>query len=108
MGEAVARYADLAVITSDNPRYEEPDAIIRDILPGIKGRVEIEIEPDRKKAIKLAISRMAEDSAGADTIANTVLLIAGKGHEDYQEIKGKKFPFHDGRVVEEIIDAFDY
>ena len=108
MGEAVARYADLAVITSDNPRDEEPDAIIRDILPGIKERVEIEIEPDRKKAIKLAISRMAEDSAGADTIANTVLLIAGKGHEDYQEIKGKKFPFHDGRVVEEIIDAFDY
>jgi UDP-N-acetylmuramoyl-L-alanyl-D-glutamate--2,6-diaminopimelate ligase len=99
MGQAVARYADLAVITSDNPRNEEPEAIIRDILPGIKGRVEIEIEPDRKKAIKLAISRMEKGD---------VLLIAGKGHEDYQEIKGKKIPFHDARVVEEIIDAFDY
>ncbi len=108
MGEAVARYADLAVITSDNPRDEDPELIIRDILPGIakaKGRVEIEIEPDRKKAIKLAISRLKKGDADA---ANAVLLIAGKGHEDYQEIKGKKFPFHDVRVVEEIIDAFDY
>lgn len=86
MGATAARYADQVVVTSDNPRSEKPDAIIGQILLGLKGCNTVMVEPDRARAIARALNRAA---------ANDVLLIAGKGHEDYQEVAGQRLPFSD-------------
>ncbi len=96
MGRAATRYADISIITSDNPRSEDPEKIIQDILKGITGDNRYIVEPDRKKAIKMAISLMEKED---------VLIIAGKGHETYQEIKGKKYPFDDRKIAKEIVEA---
>lgn len=95
MGEAMTKYADLSIITSDNPRSEDPEKIINDILQGVVNENYI-VEPDRKKAIERAISLMKKDD---------VLIIAGKGHETYQEIGGKRYPFDDRKVAKEIVEA---
>jgi UDP-N-acetylmuramoyl-L-alanyl-D-glutamate--2,6-diaminopimelate ligase len=92
MGEIAARLADEVFVTSDNPRFEEPAAIIEDILAGIPQRETIRVEENRRTAIGLAI----KNSSDGD-----VILVAGKGHEDYQEIKGVKYPFSDRLVIEE-------
>jgi UDP-N-acetylmuramoyl-L-alanyl-D-glutamate--2,6-diaminopimelate ligase len=84
MGEAVSARADFAVVTSDNPRSEDPAAIIAEILPGV--RAPHAVEPDRHAAIRLAVAR----SRPGD-----VILVAGKGHEPYQEIAGHRLPFSD-------------
>jgi len=86
MGAAARSGADVLVVTSDNPRDEAPRAIIDDILQGIADRVRVAVEPDRARAIALAI----EQAQAAD-----VILIAGKGHEDYQEVRGQRRPFSD-------------
>ncbi|PWJ71435.1 UDP-N-acetylmuramoylalanyl-D-glutamate--2,6-diaminopimelate ligase [Ruminococcaceae bacterium R-25] len=87
MGEVSGNLSDYTVITSDNPRKEEPDAIIADIVTGIsKTDGKYEVEPDRSKAIKLSIN-MAQEG---DTV-----LIAGKGHEDYQIFADKTIHFDD-------------
>ena len=87
MGEVSGNLSDYTVITSDNPRNEEPDAIIADIITGIsKTEGKYEIEPDRSKAIKLSINMAKE----GDTV-----LIAGKGHEDYQIFADKTIHFDD-------------
>jgi UDP-N-acetylmuramoyl-L-alanyl-D-glutamate--2,6-diaminopimelate ligase len=84
MGAAVSQHADHAVVTNDNPRSENPSAIISEVLRGMnKGAVAVD---DRAAAIAYAISRAAEDD---------VVLIAGKGHEDYQIIGDKRLPFSD-------------
>jgi len=93
MGEAATRLSDFAVITSDNPRSEEPMDIIKDIEVGTVSKNYL-IEPDRKKAIRKAVD-MANDG--------DVVLVAGKGHEDYQEIKGVRYPFSDRDVLKEEI-----
>ena len=93
MAAAVDAAADVAIVTSDNPRTEEPLAIIRDILPGFS-RLEPLVEPDRREAIRRALAlRGPED----------VVLIAGKGHETYQEINGVKHPFSDAEVVRQLL-----
>jgi len=94
MGKTAESIADLIVLTSDNPRFEEPMAIIEDILSGIENKGKVLVEQDRRKAIELAISMAQEGD---------VILIAGKGHEDYQEIKGVKYPFKDSEVVKEVL-----
>ena len=95
MGEVSGLLSDYTVITSDNPRTEKPEAIIEDILKGInKTTGKYEVEPDRTTAIKLAIS-MAKPG---DTV-----LIAGKGHEDYQEINGVKHHFDDAEKAAEAV-----
>jgi len=94
MAEAVAEYADLAVLTSDNPRHEEPLAIMADAKPGLALAKRAIEEPDRKKAIAAAIGEMKKGD---------VLVIAGKGHENYQQIGDEKFPFSDAAVVREIL-----
>jgi len=86
MGAAARTHADALVVTNDNPRGENPQTIIADILKGIADRVNITVEPDRASAIALAI----ENAQAAD-----VVLIAGKGHEDYQEEHGQRRPFSD-------------
>jgi len=94
MGRIAATLADRIIITSDNPRSEDPDKIISDALSGIEDKTEIKIEANRRKAIEEALS----GATSGDTI-----LIAGKGHEDYQEIKGGKYPFDDRLIVREFI-----
>lgn len=86
MGAAAASLADRLVITSDNPRSEKPAAIIEDILAGVGDVANVVTETNREKAICYAI-----ESAGNDD----VLLLAGKGHEDYQEANGKRIYFSD-------------
>ena len=94
MGEAVARYADVAVLTSDNPRFEDPEAILQDVLPGLKEAREVLVEVDRRTATRKALEMLGPQDA---------LLIAGKGHEDYQIIQGVKHHYSDQEVVREIL-----
>jgi UDP-N-acetylmuramoyl-L-alanyl-D-glutamate--2,6-diaminopimelate ligase len=97
MGAAATSSADLTVITSDNPRSEAPRAIIEDILPGaIQGGGEYVVEPDRREAIRLAVRQAAPGD---------VVVIAGKGHEPYQELAGATVPFDDRLVAREELMA---
>ena len=92
MGKLAKDLADVVIVTSDNPRGEEPLAIIQDILQG--AGADVEIDPDRRSAIARAIS-LAE--------AGDVVVIAGKGHEQGQEIAGEKLPFDDREVAREAL-----
>jgi UDP-N-acetylmuramoyl-L-alanyl-D-glutamate--2,6-diaminopimelate ligase len=97
MGRVAAELADLAVITSDNPRSEEPLAIVAEIEVGAReGRGAYEIEVDRRAAIRMAIR-------GARP--GDVVVIAGKGHETYQELADRTIPFDDRQVAAEEIRA---
>lgn len=95
MAEVACEHSDKVVFTSDNPRGEAPEDILKDMEAGLQPslrRKYISI-PDRKEAIKTAISLATKDD---------ILLIAGKGHEKYQEIKGVKYPFDDKQVLTEL------
>ncbi len=94
MGRVASGLAKKIYITSDNPRTENPEQIVQDILEGIKDRSNVSIELDRKKAIKLALDEQKEDE---------VVVILGKGDEDYQIIYDKKLPFDDREVVRELL-----
>ena len=94
MGEAVAGLSDIAVLTSDNPRFEDPEAILQDVLPGLAKAPKTVVEADRRKATELACGLVAPDGC---------LLIAGKGHEDYQIVKGVKHHYSDQEVVRELL-----
>ncbi len=98
MAQTAAKLSDKVIITSDNPRFEEPQDIINDMLAGLDNKQMKKVVSivDRKEAIRTA-SMMAEKG--------DVILIAGKGHEDYQEIKGVKHHFDDKEVVREIFQA---
>ena len=97
MGEASGRLADFTIITSDNPRYEEPQAIIEDIKTGIEKTDGKYMEIcDRKEAIAYAISHAREGD---------LIVLAGKGHEDYQEIKGVKYPMDERVLIQELLEA---
>lgn len=99
MGKIAQQYSDLAIITSDNPRYEEPSEIIKDILIGIdKNKENYLVIVDRKDAIKESIHRAKEGD---------IVLIAGKGHENYQIIKDEVVEFDDKLVAKEILDNLD-
>lgn len=95
MGEVSSRLADFTIITSDNPRFEEPEAIIADIIEGVK-RADGEYISitDRKEAIAYAITQAKEGD---------VIVLAGKGHEDYQEIRGVKYPMDEREIVAQIV-----
>ncbi len=96
MGEVSSKLADFTIVTSDNPRFEEPIDIINDILVGVKkADGEYVTVPDRKDAIRYAILN-AQDG--------DVIVLAGKGHEDYQEIKGVKHPMDERVLINEIIN----
>lgn len=97
MREAVERLSDIFIVTSDNPRTEDPKAIINDILKGIHTKKEYYIEEDRKKAIQKAYSLLEKEDA---------LLIAGKGHEEYQIIGTVTHPFSDQKIVQECITTY--
>ena len=89
MAKAAQRHADSVIVTSDNPRFEDPEAIIEDIMAGFDQADEVTRITDRKKAIEKAIS---------DAALNDIILIAGKGHEDYQDVQGTKHQFDD-RII---------
>ena len=95
MGAVAGRYANKIYVTSDNPRDEVPEQILEEILVGLRGKENVTACPDRRLAIKMALDALQE---------NEVLLILGKGDEDYQEIKGVKHPFDDREVVRELLD----
>ena len=90
MGSIAARLADRVIVTSDNPRSEAPEDIIADILPGLTGHADWRQETDRERAIVGALNA---------AVAGDVILIAGKGHEDYQEVHGERRAFDDRAVV---------
>jgi UDP-N-acetylmuramoyl-L-alanyl-D-glutamate--2,6-diaminopimelate ligase len=92
MGAVAERLADVAVVTSDNPRGEDPDAIIAEVVAGSRGRVEI--ERDRGRAIAGAVAAARDGD---------VLVIAGKGHEQGQELRGEKLPFDDREVARDAL-----
>ncbi|MCD7860414.1 MAG: UDP-N-acetylmuramoyl-L-alanyl-D-glutamate--2,6-diaminopimelate ligase [Oscillospiraceae bacterium] len=94
MGEIATRLADFSIITSDNPRTEEPEAIIRDILGGVTVKKRrYTVIPDRRAAIAYAIKRHR---------AGDVIVLAGKGHETYQEVGHVKYPMDEREIVAEL------
>lgn len=95
MGRVAARFADSVVVTSDNPRGEDPDAIIADILEGAQRRGgDFTVDPDRRGAIGAAVAAARRGD---------IVLVAGKGHERYQEIGGARLPFSDVTVAREAL-----
>ena len=96
MGTVAERYADHIILTSDNPRSENPDLIIRDILGGIRNNSKVTVVMDRAAAIAHALAAAGD---------NDMVLIAGKGHEDYQEIAGRRRPFSDQQVVRKLLEG---
>lgn len=94
MGEAVARNSDIAVLTSDNPRNEEPLAIMEDVRPGLARAHEVHADPDRRAATAIALKLLRPGDA---------LLIAGKGHEDYQIVGNEKHHYSDQETVRELL-----
>jgi UDP-N-acetylmuramoyl-L-alanyl-D-glutamate--2,6-diaminopimelate ligase len=94
MGRIAAELADVTIVTSDNPRSEDPLAIIEEIVAGAGGAAEV--EPDRRRAIERAVGLAAPGD---------VVVIAGKGHETGQEIAGRKLPFDDREVAREALRA---
>ncbi len=95
MGSIAAAYSKHIIVTSDNPRFEDPDLIIEDIIKGIKNHSSVQIELNRKEAIKKAIN-MAD--------LNSVILVLGKGDESTQTIYDKKFPFSDKEEILKILN----
>ena len=96
MGEVASRLADTVVLTSDNPRGEDPLAILREVAAG--ARADVEIIADRADAIRSAILAAAPDD---------VIVIAGKGHEPYQEINGVRHPFSDVDQTRDALEAWN-
>ena len=92
MARAAAR-ADYVMVTTDNPRNEDPGAIVKDILAGIPPGTDFMVELDRRRALEMAVARLEPGD---------ILLVAGKGHEDYQEIKGRRFFFDDRLELERL------
>ncbi|MGB9721705.1 MAG: UDP-N-acetylmuramoyl-L-alanyl-D-glutamate--2,6-diaminopimelate ligase [bacterium] len=95
MGEIASENADFVIVTSDNPRNEEPEEIIKDIISGIKSD-NFKVIPDREKAIEFGIKMKKPED---------ILLIAGKGHEEYQVIGDKVLPFDDAMVVRKVLGS---
>jgi UDP-N-acetylmuramoyl-L-alanyl-D-glutamate--2,6-diaminopimelate ligase len=96
MAAAAEHYADQIMVTSDNPRSEDPEQIIKDIMTGFNKPQSVWMETDRAKAIAQVLSNAQ---------AQDCVLIAGKGHEDYQDIKGEKIPFSDKACVKQFYSS---
>jgi UDP-N-acetylmuramoyl-L-alanyl-D-glutamate--2,6-diaminopimelate ligase len=97
MGSAVATGSDVAVLTSDNPRSEDPAAILAEMAAGVPSGAHAVVEPDRRAAIRLAVAQAGPDDA---------VVVAGKGHERGQEIAGQVLPFDDRTVLREALTEF--
>ena len=96
MGEVAGNLSDFTIITSDNPRFEEPQDIINDIITGIKKTEGKYVDIcDRKEAILYAIQHGKEGD---------IIVLAGKGHETYQEIRGVKYDMDDRVLIKEVLE----
>lgn len=95
MGAVAGRYANKIYVTSDNPRDEKPEDILEDILLGLHGKDNVTATPNRKLAIKMALDNLDD---------NEVLMILGKGDEEFMEYQGQKLPFDDRVVVRELLN----
>ena len=96
MGEMAGKYSDFCIITEDNNRFEEFEDIAKDIFVGIdKTKCKYTVIPDRKEAIRYAI----QNGKPGD-----IIMLIGKGHEDYKEIKGKRYPFDERVIIKEILE----
>ncbi len=93
MGAIAVENADYVIVTSDNPRTEDPDGIIAEILSGIKGQKPPKVIPDRREAIRWALERRAPGD---------LIILAGKGHETYQEVNHVKTHMDEREIVAEI------
>lgn len=99
MGEVAAKNSDFLIVTSDNPRTEDPDSIIEDIIVGVEKEEKPYVKiTDRREAIKYALENAQK---------NDIILLAGKGHEDYQIIGKKKINMDERTIVKEILDNLD-
>ncbi len=96
MGAVAEQYADIVVLTSDNPRNEDPDVIIQEILSGIQKHDQLTINGDREGAITSTITAARKKD---------IILIAGKGHENYQEIRGVRHFFSDQQIVRRVLES---
>jgi UDP-N-acetylmuramoyl-L-alanyl-D-glutamate--2,6-diaminopimelate ligase len=100
MGQVAAELSDLVVLTSDNPRSEDPLDIMNDVLVGIRRKdTPCLVEPDRAAAIRRAIG---------EARPGDILILAGKGHETYQIVKDRTIPFDDREVAREVLRGFGY
>jgi UDP-N-acetylmuramoyl-L-alanyl-D-glutamate--2,6-diaminopimelate ligase len=95
MAQIAENFADEITVTSDNPRNENPDTIINDIIAGFESPDKVQKITDRKEAIIQAVQSGNRQ---------TMILIAGKGHETYQEIEGKRYDFDDRQIAREALD----
>ncbi len=96
MGDAAARGADVVVVTSDNPRHEEPGEIIDEVLRGVGPSAELIVEPDRRRAVERAIRKARPGD---------VVVVAGKGHETVQVVGDRRLPFDDRAVAAEVLGS---
>jgi len=96
MAAIAEKFSDICIVTDDNPRSESGDAIVEQILQGFESQHNVTVERDRKSAIKMAISQSG---------AGDFIVVAGKGHEDYQLIGNQRLPFSDSAVVSEFAGA---
>lgn len=96
MGSVAAQYADVITLTNDNPRREDPDRIIAAIKSGVGSHEHVNVITDRRQAMQAAI----QDAGPGD-----IVLVAGKGHENYQDIEGQKLPFSDQQVIRELLES---
>jgi len=96
MGRIVSESSDMVILTSDNPRSEDPEIIIEELKKGI--------ELSKLKSVLSIVNRKeAIKTACVMAIPGDIILVAGKGHEKYQEIKGVKYPFDDKKIIEEML-----
>ena len=94
MGKVVSEQAERVILTSDNPRHEDPDAIIQDIIVGIPMNADVTTIVDRREAIQYALQAASKQD---------IVLIAGKGHEDYQIVGDKRSVFSDQEEVRKFL-----
>ena len=100
MAQTACNLSNKVILTSDNPRSEEIADILKDMETGLDSAAKRKylVIADRKEAIKTAVSLANEDD---------IILVAGKGHEKYQDIKGTKFPFDDKEILREVFELLD-
>jgi UDP-N-acetylmuramoyl-L-alanyl-D-glutamate--2,6-diaminopimelate ligase len=101
MAQVACQYSDCVILTSDNPRFEKPETILEEMQSGVKitDRKKCLVIVDRKEAIRTAV-RLGQPA--------DILLLAGKGHETYQEIQGVKYPFDDKEILQAVFDEMEY
>jgi UDP-N-acetylmuramoyl-L-alanyl-D-glutamate--2,6-diaminopimelate ligase len=97
MASIATHFSDKVILTSDNPRDEDPEAILQEMKAGVPA-------DERRKLLQIVDRKEALKTACMMASKGDIILVAGKGHEKYQEIKGVKYPFHDTSVVQEIIN----